>query len=188
MHGWRRSLILASPSPGVTQRQWRISCQHRGRNITFTNSRNLYLCLCFILAPLTIKIHRSDYTDSWILFSCAIFTNIYSFTPDFMPHLFLSILCLLFISELSLLTYPPVVQFFCGVPHVFLCIPGHTSVRFGVHLSAPHIGYHLSVDYPMLGIICWGSALAKKKIPLTRIKALGFSKEHEGTNENKMEK
>lgn len=88
-HAWVkvRPHFEASPSP-VAARRHQICCQHGVGNIIFTNSENLCLFFCSLLAPLAIKVHPRDCAGSWTLFLCPTYINIYSFTPDFFPAFF----------------------------------------------------------------------------------------------------
>lgn len=75
---WRWGSTLASPSPGAA---WRVCHQCGGVNIV-CKTQNLYFYFYSILASLVIKTHPRNCTDSWILFPCPIFINIYKFTPN----------------------------------------------------------------------------------------------------------
>lgn len=106
---------LASPSFGAVWEQ----CQHGGGSGIFTissNSKNLCICFCSILAPLTIKIHPSECTDSCLLFPYSISTFIYNF---YSQYIFPALLLLLSVWALISHLYTHGVIFMSRFHHVF---------------------------------------------------------------------
>ena len=89
-----------------------------------------------ILAP-AFKIHPSDSKDNESYFFVPYLQIFTVLLLILCPAFLFSFLCLLFISECSVFTFPLVVQFSCGIPHILPCTPGHTSVHLRIHQLVP---------------------------------------------------
>lgn len=152
----KAGLHFGPPCPGAAWRCLLVCSQCVGGNMIFTKSKNPCICFCSTSVPLVIKIHPSNYTDSWILspglISKIIFTN---YTSDifclafFLKNIYFYLLPSTHFSPLHL-RY----NFIHEGSYMFLPCPAiHVSMCFRVHLS-PHWmpfvrdqlqqGYHLS--------------------------------------------
>lgn len=108
--GWIRGHALTSQSPGAARRCWQVCLQHWGRNIIFTNFKKFCICFCSTLAPLAIKKHPSNCTDSWILF----LSHIYKYLGFLSNFLFRLLLLLFIIYYLFLIAHYSPLHLWCS--------------------------------------------------------------------------